>query len=77
LRVSVIALKAPPMWTSEKGLEMGGPKAFGYVFPTRILLLYPLLTTSTRRLNMDYKGVSADKEYSAPKSVWELFGDEA
>ncbi|PQE32022.1 hypothetical protein CJF32_00001628 [Rutstroemia sp. NJR-2017a WRK4] len=57
LRVSVIALKAPPMWTSENGLEMGGPKAFG--------------------LNMDYKGVSADKEYSAPKSVWELFGDEA
>lgn len=29
LRVSVIALKAPPMWTTERGLEMGGPKAFG------------------------------------------------
>ncbi|KAM3076099.1 hypothetical protein ACMFMG_006383 [Clarireedia jacksonii] len=57
LRVSVIALKAPPMWTSEKGLEMGGPKAFG--------------------LNMDYEGISASKEYSAPKSVWELFGNDA
>ena len=28
LRVSVIALKAPPIWTTERGLEMGGPKAF-------------------------------------------------
>jgi hypothetical protein len=25
----VIALRAPPIWTSERGLEMGGPKAFG------------------------------------------------
>lgn len=32
LRVSVIALRAPPVWTSERGLEMGGPRAFGYVF---------------------------------------------
>jgi DUF917 family protein len=29
LRVSVVALRAPPIWTSERGLEMGGPKAFG------------------------------------------------
>ncbi|KAL5326983.1 hypothetical protein ACEPPN_004672 [Leptodophora sp. 'Broadleaf-Isolate-01'] len=29
LRVSVIALRAPPMWTTKRGLEMGGPKAFG------------------------------------------------
>ena len=29
LRVSVIALRAPPVWTTERGLEMGGPKAFG------------------------------------------------
>ncbi|TAQ83538.1 hypothetical protein B7494_g8138 [Chlorociboria aeruginascens] len=29
LRVNVIALRAPPMWTTERGLEMGGPKAFG------------------------------------------------
>jgi DUF917 family protein len=29
LRVSVIALRAPPMWTTERGLEMGGPRAFG------------------------------------------------
>ncbi|CAL3965121.1 hypothetical protein PZA11_002059 [Diplocarpon coronariae] len=29
LRVSVIALGAPPMWTTERGLEVGGPKAFG------------------------------------------------
>ncbi|KAE9379113.1 hypothetical protein N431DRAFT_499770 [Stipitochalara longipes BDJ] len=29
LRVSVIALRAPPIWTTERGLEMGGPKAFG------------------------------------------------
>ncbi|RDL40560.1 uncharacterized protein BP5553_00539 [Venustampulla echinocandica] len=28
LRVSVIALPAPPVWTSEKGLAMGGPRAF-------------------------------------------------
>lgn len=33
LRVSVIALRAPPVWTTERGLEMGGPGAFGYVFP--------------------------------------------
>lgn len=29
LRVSVVALRAPPVWTTEKGLEMGGPSAFG------------------------------------------------
>lgn len=29
LRVIVIALRAPPVWTTERGLEMGGPKAFG------------------------------------------------
>lgn len=29
LRVSVIALKAPLVWTDERGLELGGPKAFG------------------------------------------------
>jgi len=29
LRVNVIALRAPPIWTSERGLEMGGPQAFG------------------------------------------------
>ena len=28
LRVSVIALRAPPMWTTERGLEMGGPRGF-------------------------------------------------
>jgi DUF917 family protein len=28
MRVSVIALRAPPMWTTERGLEMGGPRAF-------------------------------------------------
>lgn len=31
LRVSVIALKSPPVWTSVEGLVMGGPRAFGYV----------------------------------------------
>lgn len=56
LRVSVIALRAPPVWATERGLEMGGPKAFG--------------------LDMEYKSVS-DGEYVAPKSVWELFGEEA
>ncbi|KAK5047642.1 hypothetical protein LTR84_006307 [Exophiala bonariae] len=29
LRVSVVALTAPPVWTTERGLEMGGPSAFG------------------------------------------------
>lgn len=29
LRVSVIALRAPPVWATERGLEMGGPGAFG------------------------------------------------
>lgn len=29
LRVSVIALRAPPVWATERGLELGGPKAFG------------------------------------------------
>lgn len=31
LRVGVIALKSPPVWTTEAGLKMGGPRAFGYV----------------------------------------------
>ncbi len=55
LRVSVIALQAPPIWTSGRGLEMGGPKAFG--------------------LDVEYRGVGSG-EYEAPKSVWEMFGDE-
>ncbi|KAH8897630.1 hypothetical protein GQ53DRAFT_837492 [Thozetella sp. PMI_491] len=29
LRVSVIALRAPPFWVSEQGLKVGGPTAFG------------------------------------------------
>lgn len=29
VRVSVIALRAPPVWTSDRGMEMGGPAAFG------------------------------------------------
>ncbi|TVY45805.1 putative D-/L-hydantoinase subunit A [Lachnellula occidentalis] len=33
LRVSVIALRSPPVWTTERGLEMGGPKAFGLDIP--------------------------------------------
>ncbi|CAG8971459.1 hypothetical protein HYALB_00002043 [Hymenoscyphus albidus] len=32
LRVNVIALRAPPVWTTERGLEMGGPRAFGLDF---------------------------------------------
>ncbi|KAK3934039.1 hypothetical protein QBC46DRAFT_359298, partial [Diplogelasinospora grovesii] len=29
LRVNVIALRAPPIWATERGLRMGGPKASG------------------------------------------------
>lgn len=29
LRVSVVALRAPAVWATGRGLEMGGPKAFG------------------------------------------------
>jgi DUF917 family protein len=29
LRVSVIALRAPPVWATERGVQMGGPRAFG------------------------------------------------
>ncbi|KAK2030244.1 hypothetical protein LX32DRAFT_559167 [Colletotrichum zoysiae] len=29
LRVSVVALRAPPIWATEEGLKMGGPSAFG------------------------------------------------
>lgn len=32
LRVSVIALRAPPQWVTPEGLKMGGPRAFGYVY---------------------------------------------
>ncbi|KAB8295723.1 hypothetical protein EYC80_008548 [Monilinia laxa] len=56
LRVSVIALKAPEVWTTEEGLKMGGPRAFN--------------------LDMDYIGVCAESKYEAPKSVWQLFGNE-
>ncbi|QSZ30456.1 hypothetical protein DSL72_000010 [Monilinia vaccinii-corymbosi] len=56
LRVSVIALKAPEVWTTEEGLKMGGPRAFN--------------------LDMDYVGVCAESTYEAPKSVWELFGND-
>ncbi len=28
MRVNVIALRSPPIWTTPRGLEMGGPKAF-------------------------------------------------
>ncbi|GKT44728.1 putative D-/L-hydantoinase subunit A [Colletotrichum spaethianum] len=33
LRVSVIALPAHPLWKTEKGLPVGGPKAFGLDMP--------------------------------------------
>lgn len=29
VKVSVVALRAPPVWTTEEGLRMGGPAAFG------------------------------------------------
>lgn len=29
VKVSVVALRAPPVWTSDEGLRMGGPGAFG------------------------------------------------
>ncbi|KAH8663399.1 hypothetical protein BGZ60DRAFT_470898 [Tricladium varicosporioides] len=32
LRVNVIALRAPPVWTTKRGVEMGGPEAFGLDF---------------------------------------------
>ena len=31
LRVTVIGLSCDTRWTTPKGLEIGGPKAFGYV----------------------------------------------
>lgn len=33
MRVSVVGLKASPVWTSKQGLKMGGPKAFGLDVP--------------------------------------------
>ncbi|KAF4620233.1 hypothetical protein G7Y89_g14587 [Cudoniella acicularis] len=59
LRVSVIALRAPPVWTSPRGLELGGPRAFG--------------------LEIDYVGVSSGSKqvYEAPKSVWDMFGEDS
>jgi hypothetical protein len=52
LRVSVVALRAPPVWTSEKGLEMGGPRAFGYVCPSHFIVIadYPGLIWTTQVL---------------------------
>tara|TARA_R110002060_G_scaffold44073_3_gene55528 strand:+ start:960 stop:1199 length:240 start_codon:yes stop_codon:yes gene_type:complete len=32
LKVMVIVAAAHPLWTSERGLEIAGPKAFGYDF---------------------------------------------
>jgi len=32
LRVALVALTAPPIWQSEKGVTLGGPRAFGYSF---------------------------------------------
>jgi DUF917 family protein len=29
LRVSVIALRSPPLWLTPAGLKLGGPRAFG------------------------------------------------
>lgn len=32
LKVMVIVAAGHPLWTSERGLELAGPKAFGYDF---------------------------------------------
>lgn len=32
LRVALVGLSAPPIWLTEKGIALGGPRAFGYGF---------------------------------------------
>lgn len=71
LRVSVIALRSPPVWTTERGLEMGGPRAFGYVSWPSLLLVDADICD---RLDVDYKSVGVGG-YTPPKSVWEMFGE--
>ena len=78
LRVSVVALRSPPVWTSERGLEMGGPRAFGYVLFS--LLVWEWESDANmwviNRLDIPYKSVGTG-EYTPPKSVWEMFGETA
>lgn len=72
--MSVVALPSPPQWVSEKGLKMGGPRAFGYDF-----LIYLISNTMNliicERLDIDYKSATSLRGYERPKSVWELYGD--
>jgi hypothetical protein len=74
LRVSVIALRSPPEWLSEKGLKMGGPRAFGFDFLLPLLNDAVMLTIYDR-LDIDYKSAINLGEYERPKSVWELYRD--
>lgn len=72
LRVSVIALRSPPEWLSEKGLELGGPRAFGFVSST---ISQRSTNNISERLDIDYKSASSLGEYAPPKSVWVMYGD--
>lgn len=73
MRVSIIALRSPPEWLTGKGLEVGGPRAFGFV-PYLSMLARTVILMTCERLDIDYKAVSSHGEYGPPKSVWETYG---
>ena len=52
LRVSVVALTAPPVWTTERGLRMGGPSAFGYVLAVICALMVHCLRLTNGQIGL-------------------------
>lgn len=50
LRVSVVALRAPPVWTTERGLKMGGPSACGYVLGSHLCSYFHPLEANKQQI---------------------------
>ena len=68
LRVTVLGIACDPRWTTPKGLEIGGPEAFGCVTTRKVWLNIELIIL--HRMKMNYAPIA---KYLTPQSVIEDF----
>ncbi|KAI9736357.1 MAG: hypothetical protein M1834_001243 [Cirrosporium novae-zelandiae] len=69
LRVSVIALRAPPIWTSKRGLEVGGPGGFGIDVEYGDVVV----GVGARKEEKGEDGGQEEGGYENPESVFDMF----
>ena len=68
LRVTVLGIACDPRWTTAKGLDIGGPEAFGCVTRRKVQTNIELIIL--HRMKTNYTPIA---EYLAPRSVIDDF----